>query len=248
MTAGRVSAFQSMGAVDGPGVRSVVFLQGCPLRCAYCHNPETWSAEGGIEASAGELLKKIERMRPFIKNGGVTLSGGEPLAQAAFAAELMRSLRARGFHTALDTSGCTGASSAAEDVLRSTSLVICDIKFTREDYYKKYCGGELSRTLDFLALTEALCTPLWVRQVIVPGLNDTQEDVRELACLAASFSNLEKIELLPFRRLCLPKYQKLGIDFPFEKVPECKPEFAAELQKIADAEFSRFRSSSTVAR
>ena len=235
MTKGRISAFQSMGAVDGPGLRCVIFMQGCPLRCAYCHNPETWPADGGSVLSVDELLKKIERIRPFIKNGGVTLSGGEPLMQPEFAAELMMALQERGFHTALDTSGCFGAGKQAEAVLRHTNLVICDIKFTRTDYFRKYCGGELSRTLDFLALTAALAVPLWVRQVIVPGLNDTLEDVRDLAHIASSFPNLEKIELLPFRKLCLPKYQQLGIDFHLSDIPECKPELAAALQKEADA-------------
>lgn len=234
MTKGRISAFQSMGAVDGPGLRCVVFLQGCPLRCDYCHNPETWAAEGGEEITVGELLKKIERLRPFIKKGGVTLSGGEPLMQPDFAAELFRVLRGAGFHTALDTSGCVGATEKAEAVLRETSLVICDIKFTREDYFRKYCGGELSRTLDFLALAEALAVPLWVRQVIVPGLNDKVDDVRKLVRVARGFSNLEKIELLPFRKLCLSKYQKLGLDFPLAHIPDCPSELVAELQKEAE--------------
>ncbi len=232
---GRVSGFQSMGAVDGPGLRCVVFMQGCPLRCAYCHNPETRPLSGGTECGTDELLRKIERLRPYIKNGGVTVSGGEPLAQPEFTAALLAALRASGFHTALDTSGCRGADEAAAAVLRHTDLVICDVKFTSEELFRKYCGGELGRTLDFLSLTAELRVPLWVRQVIVPGLNDAPEDAASLARLAGSFPNLEKIELLPFRKLCLPKYEKLGLEFPLAAVPECSSEKLAELQKAADA-------------
>lgn len=231
---GRVAGFQSMGAVDGPGLRCVVFAQGCPLRCAYCHNPETWPFAGGEERGTDELVAKIERMHPYIKNGGVTLSGGEPLAQPEFAAGLLAALRARGFHTALDTSGCRGADEASAEVLRHTDLAICDVKFTYEGLFHKYCGGELSRTLDFLALTAKMRVPLWVRQVIVPGFNDGPDDVRALARLARGFPNLEKIELLPFRKLCAAKYEKLGLKFPLAEVPECAAEKLAKLQKIAD--------------
>ena len=126
---GRISSFQSMGAVDGPGLRFVAFAQGCPLRCAYCHNPETWAADGGSEFTVEQLVEKAERVRPYIKKGGFTLSGGEPLMQPEFAAGLFAALRRRGFHTALDTSGCFGAGAAVREVLRHTGLVICDVKF-----------------------------------------------------------------------------------------------------------------------
>ncbi|MDO5116601.1 MAG: pyruvate formate-lyase-activating protein [Synergistaceae bacterium] len=233
---GRIFGFQSLGAVDGPGLRCVIFAQGCPLRCAYCHNPESWEAEGGAESSIEELLQKTERLRPYIiKKGGVTLSGGEPLTQPAFSAALLRALRERGYHTALDTSGALGAE-RAEETLRHTDLVICDLKFTTEQNYLKYCGGSLSPVLSFLSLTEAMKIPLWIRQVIVPGINDNAADAERLGKLARRFANLEKIELLPFKKLCAAKYEKLGIDFPLKNHQECAAERLAPLQKIVEKE------------
>lgn len=230
---GRISSFQSMGAVDGPGLRSVLFMQGCPLRCAYCHNPETWPADGGTEITVDEAVRKFERMFPYImKNGGATLSGGEPLMQPAFAAELFSRLRKLGCRTALDTSGvCLGG---AEEVLRFTDLVICDIKFTNERDFEKYCGGRLEATLSFLSMAARMDVPLWVRQVIVPGINDKEEDVLALKAAALEYPNLEKIELLPFRKLCIAKYDALGLSFPLSGLPECSAERLRQLQAIAD--------------
>ena len=231
---GRICAFQSLGAVDGPGLRCVIFAQGCPLRCAYCHNPESWEAAGGEERSVSGLTARIERLRPYIaERGGVTPSGGEPLMQPEFAAALFHELKERGYHTALDSSGACGTR-GAEAVLRYTDLVICDLKFTTEEGYSKYCGGSLAPVLEFLALTEAMRIPLWIRQVIVPGINDGEADIPRLREAARRFANLERIELLPFKRLCAVKYERLGIDFPLKDYPECSAERLAELQKVAD--------------
>ena len=183
-----------------------------------------------------QIVEKAERVRPYIKKGGFTLSGGEPLMQPEFAAGLFSALRGRGFHTALDTSGCFGAGEAVREVLRHTGLVICDVKFARAGLFKKYCGGELSRTLDFIALTEEMRVPLWIRQVVVPSINDAPSDARELGRIAASYSNVEKLELLPFRKLCMHKYEALGIDFPLRGVPECGAEKLRELQEAAERE------------
>ena len=144
---GRVSSVQSMGAVDGPGLRYVVFLQGCPLRCAYCHNPETWDLTGGTPYTAEDLCKTILRYRPYFgENGGVTVSGGEPLLQPEFVAELFRRLHEHSIHTALDTAGA-GDLSRAKQVLKHTNLVLCDIKFPTEAQYKAHCGGSLQHTV-----------------------------------------------------------------------------------------------------
>ncbi len=231
---GRISSFQSMGTLDGPGIRCVVFIQGCPLRCAYCHNPETWSADGGFSCTVGELADRVERMRSYIfKRGGVTLSGGEPLMQPDFAAGLLAEFKARGFHTALDTSGMTDEASAAK-VLKYTDLVICDLKFDDEANFKKYCGGRLSQVWNFIRLTERMNIPLWLRRVIVPGINDGAESVIHLKDAAAGLSNLKKIELLPFRKLCLEKYRRLGIPFPLEDTPECGAKKIEELRISAN--------------
>lgn len=228
---GRISSFQSMGAVDGPGLRCAVFMQGCPLRCAYCHNPETWDLQGGEEVTVEVLTQKIMRCKSYIqKKGGVTVSGGEPLLQWRFVAELFRELKKNGIHTALDTSG-TGDLAGAEEVLKVTDLVICDIKFTDKEKYKKYCGGKLSQVYDFLALTNRMKVPLWIRQVIIPGINDTADSIIELKEQAALYRP-ENIELLPFRKLCEAKYENLGMEFKLKDIPECSKEAIDDLRKL----------------
>ena len=224
---GRIHSFQSMGAVDGPGLRFVLFLQGCPLRCAFCHNPDTWDFAGGEEYTAEDVLKKIRRFAPFIKKGGgVTASGGEPLCQPDFVRELFGRLRAEGFHTALDTSGA-GDLSKASQVLEETDLVLADLKFsTEEDYKARTKTGSLSRTLAFLKLVQDQGVPLWIRHVVIPGLTDGPEHLNRLAELIAPFARegaLQRLELLPFHKLCLEKYQAMGIPFPLESVPAMEP-------------------------
>lgn len=217
---GFINSFQSLGAVDGPGIRFVVFMQGCPLRCAYCHNPDTWNP-GGEEYTPEQVFNKIIRYRPYFKNGGgVTVSGGEPLMQWEFTAKLFGLLRKAGIETALDTSGMCGLSDAKE-VLQNTSLVLCDIKFSSEADYKRCCGGSLKTVLSFLELTEKMNIPLWVRHVVVPGLTDSEESVLKIAETARRYSNFEKLELLPFRKICITKYETLGIPFPLRDHPEC---------------------------
>ena len=197
---GRINAFQTLGTLEGPGIRFVVFFQGCPLRCAYCHNPETWDMSGGTLYTSKEILEKALRYKSYFgENGGITLSGGEPLLQSAFAAELLRGAKAAGLHTAICTAG-TSDLEGAQAVLEYTDLVIADLKFTTEEEYRQYCRGNLKRVLNFLHLTRQMGIPLWIRQVIVP--------------------NLERLELLPFRKLCLEKYDALNIPFPLQAIPE----------------------------
>lgn len=231
---GRISSFQSLGAVDGPGLRCVVFMQGCPLRCAYCHNPETWALQGGQEVTVADLVSKIERFRPYIlKDGGVTVSGGEPLLQWAFVAELLQALKGRGYHTALDTSGI-GNLQGAKKVLQYTDLVIADLKFTEPEQFDAYCHGDVRQVYEFLDLTAQKKIPLWIRQVVVPDLNDTREDMVRLKKAAARYPNLEKLELLPFRTLCASKYDALGIPFPLKDTPDCSANDVSALQQYLD--------------
>ena len=239
---GRISSFQSMGAVDGPGLRCVVFMQGCPLRCAYCHNPETWDKNDGQEISVEELVSRIDRYRNYIqKDGGVTVSGGEALMQWRFVAELFRQLKAGGYHTALDTSG-VGDLQGAREVLQYTDLVIADIKFTEAKNFRTYCRGEIQQVFDFLALSAAMQIPLWIRQVIVPGVNDTKENIIALGEAVSHYPNLVKVELLPFRKLCESKYAALGIPFLLKDIPECSSETIATLEKqLSDVSGTRPR-------
>ena len=231
---GRLHSVETLGAADGPGLRCVFFLQGCPLRCAFCHNPDTWDASGGAPVTVEELLIRARRCRPYFgTRGGVTVSGGEPLMQAAFVAELFRRLRMEGIHTARDTSGSGAHGRAAREVLELTDLVLCDLKFPDGEGYRVRCGGSLEQTLRFLCLTETLGAPLWVRHVVIPGLTDSGESVREIACLAARFRNLRRLELLPFRTMCAAKYDALGIPFPLRGTPGCPEATLAPLREAA---------------
>ena len=217
---GRIHSIQSLGAVDGPGVRCVVFLQGCPLRCVYCHNPDTWDPTGGEEIDTDALVRRVLRFRPYWKNGGgVSVSGGEPLLQAPFGAEFFQKLHEQGVHTALDTSGTGCPTAAAERVLRHTDLVLCDLKFLTAADYRRYCRADLAQVERFLQLTAMKRVPLWVRHVVVPGLTDDPEHLRLVKARAESCPNLEKLEFLPFHKLCIEKYDRMGLDFPLRDTP-----------------------------
>ena len=226
---GRVSSLQSLGTVDGPGLRYVIFLQGCPLRCVYCHNPETWDPAGGREYAPEELVEKVLRCRAYFgEQGGVTVSGGEPLLQAPFVAELFRQLKAAGVHTALDTSGAGDLKQAAQ-VLDWTDLVLLDLKFPDEAGYRRYCRGSWAQTQAFAALAGEKRVPLWVRHVVVPGLNDSLEDLRAIKAQAESLPGFQKLEWLPFHNMCLEKYQQLGLPFPLAGTPALEDQDLAHL-------------------
>ena len=226
---GRVSSLQSLGTVDGPGLRYVIFLQGCPLRCVYCHNPETWDPAGGREYAPEELVEKVLRCRAYFgEQGGVTVSGGEPLLQAPFVAELFRQLKAAGVHTALDTSGAGDLKQAAQ-VLDWTDLVLLDLKFPDEAGYRRYCRGSWAQTQAFAALAGEKRVPLWVRHVVVPGLNDSLEDLRAIKAQAESLPGFQKLEWLPFHNMCLEKYQQLGLPFPLAGTPALEDKDLAQL-------------------
>ena len=243
-TIGYIHSLQSMGAVDGPGIRYCVFLQGCPLRCMYCHNPDTWfyhddQLSKAVEYTPEELVEKIRRYKTYFTNGGgVTVSGGEPLVQAEFVARLFSLLHEEGIHTCLDTSGnypdeqTDDNFESIKKLLSVTDLVICDIKFTTEKEYREYTGGSLKKVKNFLQMVTEQQVPLWIRHVIVPGYTDSEEEVRTMAELARSFPTLKKIELLPFHKLCIPKYEALGIPFRCMDIPECSKETIKKLNEL----------------
>lgn len=221
---GKVHSFQSLGTVDGPSVRSVIFMQGCPLRCVCCHNPDTWDFSGGEETGVDALVNKVLRYTPYYgQEGGVTVSGGEPLVQAEFLTELFKKLKSYNVHTALDTSGCL-LDGAVKDLLRYTDMVLLDFKYTNESDYLKYTRMEMARALDFLEYLQSINKRTWLRYVVIPGLNDDKESVKKLFEIKKMYSCVEKIELLPFRKLCLEKYDEIGIEFPLKDTPEAKQE------------------------
>ncbi|MDD3244171.1 MAG: pyruvate formate-lyase-activating protein [Eubacteriales bacterium] len=211
---GRIHSIQSLGTVDGPGVRAVVFMQGCPLRCPYCHNPDTWDFAQGEPAQAQEIAQRVLRYRGYFgKSGGVTVSGGEPLAQAGFVSALFAALKAQGVHTALDTSGCLW-SDDVQALLEQTDLVLLDIKAADDKSARARFSLPLEVPLSFLRRCEERGVPVWIRHVVVPGWNDSREELEALAGLLSGVSCVQRVELLPFRKFCVEKYDKMGIAFP----------------------------------
>lgn len=230
---GYINSVQSFGAVDGPGVRYVIFMQGCPLRCSCCHNPDTWEFSKEQEVTAEEMLSKILRFRDYFgSDGGVTVSGGEALMQCEFVRELFTLCKKENIHTCLDTSGCT-LNEEVKELLKVTDLVLLDIKYTNEDEYKNFVGCSFSDVMKFYDYLEGNRIPTWIRQVIIPTKTDSEENIQSLLEITDKHKNCtKKIELLPFRKLCQPKYDNLGLEFPFGNIPEPSPEKIKELQAI----------------
>lgn len=217
---GIVHSIQSLGTVDGPGVRFVVFLKGCNLRCGCCHNPDTWEAEGGTRYTAQEIVDKAVRCKEYFgKEGGITLSGGEPLLQAEFVTEVFRLCHQADINTCLDTSGSLW-NPAVENLLAETDRILLDIKYTTDSQYRQFAGCSMDVPLAFLGHAEGASVPVTLRQVIIPTLNDTAENIRALREIADAHSCVDKVELLPFRKICQVKYDKLGLVFPFGHLPE----------------------------
>ncbi len=231
---GCVHSLQSMGTVDGPGVRAVLFTEGCPLRCVYCHNPDTWEMKEENLVSAEEIAEKIIRLYPYIKNGGVTFSGGEPCMQSDFLYEIALLLKEKNLHIALDTSGCI-LDESTKKLLSVTDLVLLDIKMTDEEDYKKYIGGSFRKTMDFLEFLEKKGIETWIRHVVVPNINDTEIHIKKLKEILSPFTCITKTELLPFRTLCLEKYENMGIEFPLKGTKPMDKEKLEELQKILES-------------
>lgn len=217
---GKINSIQTLGTVDGPGVRFVVFMQGCNLRCGCCHNPDTWEMGDGEEYSALEIAQKAERYKEYFGDeGGITVSGGEPLLQADFVKELFIICHKKGINTCLDTSGSI-MNDSVKELLNHTDRVLLDIKYTNENDYKAHVGCSLSKVLEFLGFLNEKNIPTTLRQVIIPPLNDNEENISRLNEIIKRNGCIDKIELLPFKKLCTVKYDKLGLDFKFKNFPE----------------------------
>ena len=216
---GFIHSIQSLGTLDGPGIRFVVFLSGCNLRCHCCHNPDTWECGIGTEYTAEEIIKKALRFREYFgEEGGITLSGGEPLLQAKFAAEVFALAKENGINTCLDTSGVI-LNDAVKGLLLVTDRVLLDIKYTTDGEYRKYVGCSIDAPLAFLDYLEENGIKTTVRQVIIPTVNDRNESIKELKNITRGKSCVDKIELLPFKKICSAKYESMGIPFPFSDKP-----------------------------
>lgn len=227
---GYINSIETMGLVDGPGVRFVVFLSGCKLRCLYCHNPETWKAqESDLKMTPEELVSKIKRYLPYYNNGGVTFSGGEPLLQKDFLLECLKLLKKENIHTAIDTAGVGNGD--YEEILEYVDLVILDIKSVDEKEYKYITGKDMTEFYKFLEICQTLNKKMWIRQVIVPGINDTLDNILKLNEFLSKIKNVEKVELLPYHTLGNDKYKKLGIIYPLKEVKDLSNEKIEELSK-----------------
>ncbi len=228
---GRISSIQSLGTLDGPGVRFVAFMQGCNLRCGCCHNPETWASSGGDEYSSDDLLKMVLKYREYFgKKGGVTLSGGEPLLQWEFALDFFKKCHGAGINTCLDTSGSILADGVKE-LLLETDRVLLDIKYPTDELYREYVGCSMEVPLKFLDHLDKAGIPTTLRQVIIPSLNDNRENIRFLKEIIKTHKCIDKTELLPFKKICKVKYDEMGIPFPFEKFDVPSRDTIEQMQK-----------------
>lgn len=228
---GYIHSIESFSAVDGMGVRSVIFLQGCPYKCPYCHNVDARAFNGGRHLEAEEIYKKVKRYYPYIEKGGVTFSGGEPLFQAEFLKELITLFKNDGIHVAIETAGFP-LTENVKKVLELTDHIILDIKSIEEKENEETFGVYFFNTQKILEFCNDLNKEVWIRQVIVENWNDTETRITKLKDFLSGFSCVKKIELLPFKKLCIHKWEALNIPFPFEKYDETSTKTIERLNQI----------------
>ena len=239
---GRINKIETFGSVDGPGVRFVVFTQGCPMRCQFCHNPETWDFKGenagAYDISAQDLLKKALRYQSYWgKDGGITVSGGEPLAQMDFMIEFFEAAKAAGVHTCIDTSGVNFVRNEPyfgkfKRLMNATDLLLVDIKNIDPAEHKKLTGHDNKNILDMFRYLDEINKPIWIRHVLVPGGSDNDELLIKTREFIDTLHNVQKVEVLPYHALALAKYQELGIDYVLKDVKSPSAERVANAKKI----------------
>lgn len=234
MRVGYIHSIESMGLVDGPGIRTVVFLQGCGIRCCYCHNPDTWTHDGGEVITSEALVKKLCRFKSYFdaSGGGVTFSGGEPLQQPEFLAEALRLCKEAGLHTCIDTAGVGLGDYDA--ILANTDLLLYDVKHFTPEGYQQITGTTMERTLAFLDAVQKADVPLWVRHVVVPGLTDGDDHICALADYIKGIRNVQKVELLGYHLLGREKYRVSNLPYALEGVPALSEEALVHYQKLLD--------------
>ena len=226
---GKIHSLESFGTVDGPGTRFVVFFQGCPMRCMYCHNPDTWDFSAGREVTAEELLREYDSYKEFLKSGGITATGGEPLAQPEFLAELFRLAKEKGIHTCLDTSAAVFSQEHPEktdEVLKYTDLVMLDIKHIDDTAHRKLTGHGNRNILAFAEHIRELSIPVWIRHVVVPGVNDGEDCLFRLGEYISTLKNIKALDVLPYHDMAKAKYTEMGLDYPLGDTPPATKEQA----------------------
>lgn len=222
---GYVHSTESFGTVDGPGIRFVVFLQGCPLRCQYCHNPDTWEIGRGNKRSVQDILEEYEGYRSFLKSGGLTVTGGEPLLQIDFLIELFREAKKREIHTCIDTSGITFQRNnrdfldKMDHLMEVTDLVLLDIKHIDSEKHVKLTGLPNDRVIDFAYYLKKINKPVWIRHVVVPGITMNQEYLIQLGYFLGDFPNMKALDVLPYHDLGITKYEQLKLEYTLKGVP-----------------------------
>lgn len=238
MIKGRVHSTESFGTVDGPGIRLVVFLKGCPMRCLYCHNPDTWEMEGGTEMTAVEIINQFQSARTYYKNGGITVSGGEPMMQMDFVTELFSMAKAQGIHTCLDTSGVLFSPSNSlviekiDRLLKVTDLILLDIKHIDSDEHKKLTGHPNENILAFAQYLDEKHIPVWIRHVVVPGITFNRNELYHTGRFIGTLSNVKALDVLPYHDMGKAKYKKLGITYPLEDTKPLTAEQAAAAKQV----------------
>ena len=235
---GRIHSYESFGTVDGPGIRFVVFMQGCPMRCRYCHNPDTWNADGGKEMRADEVAREVLKYKSyFAGNGGVTVSGGEPLLQLGFVLELFSVLKQKGVHTCFDTSGICFSEGDERYVrlAQLTDLVLLDIKHIDDTAHKFITGRNNAPVLAFAKFLSERGVRMWVRHVLVPGLTDDDGALGKLRAFLDGLNNVDRVEVLPYHTMGVAKYRKLGVSYPLEGVAPPSPERVENAKRILRA-------------
>jgi len=235
---GYIHSIESFGTVDGPGVRMVVFLQGCPMRCLYCHNPDTWEISRGTQMSAFDIIRQYERNRAFYTHGGLTVTGGEPLLQVEFLLELFSLAKERDVHTCIDTSGITFHSNDSayrkklDRLLQLTDLVLLDIKHVDPDRHRELTGHDNAGILAFAQYLNDRRIPVWIRRVIVPGITDQEDELCKLGRLIAGLSNVKAIDVLPYHTMGVEKYKALGIPYPLDGINTASSADAAKARTL----------------
>lgn len=235
---GYIHSKESFGTVDGPGIRYVLFMQGCPMRCLYCHNPDTWDMSGGTAVSPEQIIEEYWNNRHFYTDGGITVTGGEPLLQIDFLIELFKLAKAKGIHTCIDTSGVTYSENDTEyrkkldKLMELCNLIMLDIKHIDPNIHKTLTGHSNERILAFAKYLDSKNVPLWIRHVVVSGYTDNKEHLLALGKFIGSIKSLRALDVLPYHTMGESKYEQMGIQYPLKGVPATKKNAAEEAKKI----------------